>query len=145
EEDLAALRDEARELILKRFPPDALLRRGDPTTEREVGRVLSELVGRKYGAGPNPLPLLTRQALINRLTDDLIGYGPLEPFLRDPEITEIMVNRWDRIAVERDGTLEETDARFRNERYLRDVIERMMGPTGRHIDDASPIVNARLP
>lgn len=145
EEDLAALRDEAWELILKRFPADALLRRGDPTTEREVGRVLSELIGRKYGVGSNPLPLLSRQALVARLSDDLIGYGPLEPFLRDSDITEIMVNRWDRIAIERDGKLEKTDAKFRDERHVRDIIERMMGPAGRHIDDASPIVNARLP
>lgn len=145
EEELAALRDEARDQILKQFPPDALLRRGDPTTEREVGRVLSELVGRKYGTGANPLPLLARQALVSRLTDELIGYGPLEPFLRDTEITEIMVNRWDKVAIEKDGCLQETDAAFRDERHLRDIIERMMGPAGRHIDDSSPIVNARLP
>ncbi|MFO7171891.1 MAG: CpaF family protein [Bacillota bacterium] len=143
EAELQALREEGRELVLKRLPPEAVLKRGDPETERQVSRILTELVDRRYG--PGEMPIILRRELVARLLDDLIGYGPLEPFLKDPEVTEIMVNRWDRIAVERNGQLLETEARFRDEKHLRDVIERMLGPTGRHIDDASPIVNARLP
>lgn len=79
------------------------------------------------------------------LVDELLGYGPVSPMLRDPEVTEIMVNGPDRIFVERRGLLHETGARFANEGHLVQVIKRIVEPIGRHVDDASPMVDARLP
>lgn len=84
----------------------------------------------------------------NRLIDDIgaevLGYGPLEPLLADPSITEIMVNRYDQLYVERNGRLVETSHRFTGEPQLRRVIERIVSRVGRRIDESSPLVDARL-
>ena len=87
-----------------------------------------------------PIPVF-RQALM----DELVGYGPLSPILRSPKISEIMVNGPDRIFVECRGRLAESGVRFFNERHLIQVIQRIVEPLGRHVDDASPMVDARLP
>ena len=79
------------------------------------------------------------------LLDELVGYGPLSPILREPTISEIMVNGPDRIFVESKGRLYETGVRFFNERHLIQIIQRIVEPLGRHVDDASPMVDARLP
>ncbi len=86
-------------------------------------------------------PALFRQALV----DELLGYGPISPMLRDPAVTEIMVNGPDRVFVESKGVLYETGARFMNEGHLVQLIKRIVEPIGRHVDDASPMVDARLP
>ena len=82
-----------------------------------------------------------RQSLI----DELLGFGPLSPMIRASEITEIMVNGPDRVFVESGGVLYETGVRFFNERHLIQIIQRIVEPLGRHVDDASPMVDARLP
>lgn len=82
-----------------------------------------------------------RQALL----DELVGYGPLSPILRMPQVSEIMVNGPDRIFVECGGKMSETGVRFFNERHLIQIIQRIVEPLGRHVDDASPMVDARLP
>jgi len=86
-------------------------------------------------------PALFRQALV----DELLGYGPISPMLRDPAVSEIMVNGPDRVFVESKGILYETGARFMNEGHLVQLIKRIVEPIGRHVDDASPMVDARLP
>lgn len=91
---------------------------------------------------PRELPLnLFRQALL----DELIGYGPITPMLRDPAVDEVMVNGPERIFVERQGRLYETGARFFDDRHLITIIQRIVEPLGRHVDEASPMVDARLP
>ena len=79
------------------------------------------------------------------LLDELLGYGPISPMIRDPSVSEIMVNGPDRIFVESRGLLHETGARFLDEGHLIQVIKRIVEPIGRHVDDASPMVDARLP
>lgn len=81
------------------------------------------------------------QALISRM----IGYGPIQPFLEDPEVNEIMVNNPIEIFVERDGNLYPAEVSFRDGDHIRAVIERMIAPVGRRIDESSPYVDARLP
>jgi pilus assembly protein CpaF len=81
------------------------------------------------------------QAVIHRV----IGLGPLEPLLNDPSITEIMVNDPVHIFIEREGRIEPSDVHFRDEAHLRHVIDRIVGPIGRRIDESSPLVDARLP
>ena len=91
---------------------------------------------------PDGIPLMAlRQALL----DELVGYGPITPMLRMPEISEVMVNGPDRIFVESKGRLYETGVRFFNEKHLVQIIQRIVEPLGRHVDDASPMVDARLP
>ncbi len=84
---------------------------------------------------------LFRQTLI----DELVGYGPISPMLRDPTVDEVMVNGPARIFVERKGRLLETGARFFDDRHLIAIIQRIVEPLGRHVDEASPMVDARLP
>ncbi|MBP5510076.1 MAG: Flp pilus assembly complex ATPase component TadA [Kiritimatiellae bacterium] len=91
---------------------------------------------------PDHVPhTVLRQSLL----DELTGFGPLSPMIRMKEITEIMVNGPDRIFVESKGKLYETGVRFFNERHLIQIIQRIVEPLGRHVDDASPMVDARLP
>ncbi|KQS66297.1 CpaF family protein [Modestobacter sp. Leaf380] len=91
-----------------------------------------------------PLTPEERQLLLREVTDDVLGYGPLQPLLEDPSVTEIMVNGPDAVYVERGGRLVRTHARFASEAHLRRVIERIVSQVGRRIDESSPLVDARL-
>lgn len=86
-----------------------------------------------------------RDALVTAVVDEALGLGPLEPLLRDPSVTEIMVVGPQRVFVERAGRLTEAAVRFHDEPHLLHVIDRILAPLGRRIDEASPMVDARLP
>lgn len=86
-----------------------------------------------------------RSSLVGRVIDEVFGFGPLEPLLADPEVTEIMANGPDRIFCERGGVLYPTDCAFSDEGQMRAVIDRILGPLGRRVDEAMPMVDARLP
>ncbi|MGI9824295.1 CpaF family protein [Agromyces sp. Marseille-Q5079] len=90
------------------------------------------------------LSTVERTRLIDEIGADVLGYGPLEVLLADPSVTEIMVNRFDRVYVERAGRLIETPLRFTGEPQLRRVIERIVSRVGRRVDESSPLVDARL-
>lgn len=92
-----------------------------------------------------PLTDEERADLLADVLDDVLGYGPMEHFLDDPTVTEVMVNGTSSIYVERAGQLHRTDARFLDEAHLRRVIDRIVGAVGRRIDESSPMVDARLP
>jgi pilus assembly protein CpaF len=92
-----------------------------------------------------PLSPEERAALVADLADDVLGYGPMQRFLADREVTEIMVNGCEDIYVERSGRLHRTSARFISEGHLRRVIDRIVSEVGRRVDESSPMVDARLP
>src|ERR687890_2356774 len=92
-----------------------------------------------------PLTRQERQRLVTEIADDVLGFGPIEPMLRDPTVTEIMVNAPDVIYVEREGRIYPAEGRFVDETHLRRVIDKMVGLVGRRIDESSPYVDARLP
>ncbi len=83
--------------------------------------------------------------VVRQIGDSVLGLGPLEPFVRDPEVTEIMVNGWDTIYVERAGKLYWTGTKFHDEQQLRRTIDKIVAKVGRRVDEASPYVDARLP
>jgi len=87
----------------------------------------------------------TRNQMLEWVVADIIGYGPIEPLLKDPDITEIMVNGCDSVYVERFGLIEPTSVRFEDNAHLMRVIGRIVSPIGRRVDEASPMVDARLP
>ncbi len=87
----------------------------------------------------------TRMQLLEWITSDIIGYGPLEPLLNDNEITEIMVNGSNDVYIERFGIIEHTNIKFTNDAHLRRIIDRIVAPIGRRVDESSPYVDARLP
>lgn len=91
-----------------------------------------------------PLTIPERQRLVQEIIDDVLGLGPLEKFLSDPDVTEIMVNGPEKIYVERGGKLTLTGAKFSGEEHLRKIIERIVTKVGRRIDESSPLVDARL-
>src|SRR6266487_1058494 len=92
-----------------------------------------------------PLTREERRQIIREITDDILGYGPLEPFLRDDSVTEVMVNAHDRIYVERHGKLERTPAAFVDNAHLMRIIDKIVSQVGRRVDESSPMVDARLP
>ncbi len=85
-----------------------------------------------------------RQRVVEDVIDEVLGYGPIDPFLRDDTVTEVMVNGHDQVFIERAGVLYETDARFADDAHLMRVIERIVAAVGRRVDEASPMVDARL-
>jgi pilus assembly protein CpaF len=92
-----------------------------------------------------PLTRDERRQLVREITDDILGYGPLEPFLRDDSVTEVMVNGGERIYIERAGKIELTDSTFVDDAHLLRIIDKIVSQVGRRVDEASPMVDARLP
>jgi pilus assembly protein CpaF len=92
-----------------------------------------------------PLTRDERRQLVREITDDILGYGPLEPLLRDDSVTEVMVNGADRIYVERSGKIERAGVTFVDDAHLLRIIDKIVSQVGRRVDEASPMVDARLP
>lgn len=91
-----------------------------------------------------PLSPEERRRLIREIADEVMGYGPLQKLLEDPSVTEIMVNKYDQIYIERNGHLSLTGSQFSSDDHLRKVIDRIVSRVGRRIDESSPLVDARL-
>jgi pilus assembly protein CpaF len=109
--------------------------------EQRVRATLQEVLS----AGEMPLSAPDRARIASEIADDILGYGPIEPYLRDVEVTEVMVNGPDQIYVERSGRIHPVDGRFSDEPHLRRTIDKIVGRVGRRVDEASPMVDARLP
>jgi pilus assembly protein CpaF len=92
-----------------------------------------------------PLTREERREIVRQITDDILGYGPLEPFLRDDSVTEVMVNNFDRIYIERAGKIERTTTGFVDNAHLLRIIDKIVSQVGRRVDESSPMVDARLP
>ena len=116
------------------------MRRED--AEPEIRGLIVGLLEKESQA--TPLSLFEREALIADVINELFGLGPLEAFLRDPAISDILVNRHNQIYVEREGKLEESDVVFKDDKHLMQIIERIVSSVGRRIDESSPMVDARL-
>jgi pilus assembly protein CpaF len=101
-------------------------------------------IGSVMEKGDYPLTDVDRAELLQQIVDDILGNGPLEQLLRDPDVSEIMVVRYDTIYVERRGKLTLADLKFTTEDHLRKTIDRIVGRVGRRIDESSPLVDARL-
>jgi pilus assembly protein CpaF len=119
-----------------------LLEKGDETLLR---RRVEELVEEKLRADKLPYSRQIRNRLVSDMADEILGYGPIEPLLRDPTVTEVMVNRPDQVFCERFGKIELTDISFRDIEHIRHVIDKIVTPLGRRVDESSPMVDARLP
>ena len=110
------------------------------TLHKKVQEKLNELIA----AETTPLSLTDKTEIIAEVTDNVLGYGPIEKYLKDPEITEIMINDPQTIYIERFGKIYPTDTKFLNEAHLRRVIDKIVGEVGRRIDESTPMVDARL-
>lgn len=86
----------------------------------------------------------TKEEVVAHVVDDVTGHGPIEPLLRDPSVSEVMVNAPDEVYYERDGIIYESDIVFRDQAHIKRVVDRIVASIGRHVDEASPMVDARL-
>ncbi len=116
----------------------------ETTDEKQLHDLVVSEIGTIMAEEELPLTPQERQSLIRDLGRDVMGLGPIEPFLADPSVTEVMVNGSDFIYVERNGQIQTTKARFISEEHLRRVIDRIVTRVGRRIDESSPMVDARL-
>ena len=117
----------------------------DAIDEVELRRLVQEQVNKSLGDEQTALSAAERAQLIQDVTDDTLGYGPIDRFLHDPGITEVMVNGPKAVYIERRGKIEATDIEFVDEDHLRRTIDKIVSQVGRRIDEASPMVDARLP
>lgn len=117
------------------------LEEGADAIRSEIRSLVPELLQKR---GTSLSPSYTAR-IIRQIVDEITGYGPLEPLLADPEITEIMVNNYKTVFIERGGRTERANVRFEDEEHVKHVIERIVAPLGRRIDESSPMVDARLP
>jgi pilus assembly protein CpaF len=92
-----------------------------------------------------PLTSADRRALLNEIASDVLGYGPIDPLLNDPEVTEVMANGPYDVYYERSGKINRSDVKFVDEVHLRRIIDKIVGQIGRRVDEATPMVDARLP
>src|SRR5512142_1462452 len=116
----------------------------DLTNQVEVRRQIEEIFGRVIDDEGLALTRAERVRMLEQITDEIIGLGPLEPLLRDESITEIMVNGPRQVYIERSGKLELTNVVFQNDDHVMRIIDRIIAPIGRRVDESSPMVDARL-
>src|SRR3954471_13794525 len=127
--------------LLNRLNLEALSNVDRARAESEIRTLLTELLAEEN----TPLSLGERETLFAELIDDVFGLGPLEPLLRDPAVSDILVNTHKNVYVERHGQLDKVAANFQDDRHLLRVIDRIVSAVGRRVDDSSPMVDARLP
>src|SRR5712692_10516619 len=126
--------------LLNRLNLEALAQSDRARAESEIRTLLGELLAEES----TPLSLSERETLFAELLDDVFGLGPLEPLLRDPSISDILVNTCRNVFVERNGVLERVSTTFQDDKHLLRVIDRIVSGVGRRVDDSSPMVDARL-
>ncbi|MDA0271220.1 MAG: CpaF family protein [Chloroflexi bacterium] len=137
---LALVKEQVHRQLVAEIDLDQLARLNPEQARTEVRGSITEILGTYPMQGTGDL----RLALIEEILDEVLGLGPLEPLLRDDEVSEIMVNAPDQIWVERGGRIQRVAHQFRDEGHLLRVIERIVAPLGRRVDEASPMADARL-
>ena len=127
--------------LLNRLNLEALASVERSRAEAEIRTLLFELIAEEG----MPLSMSERDVILGEVIDEVFGLGPLEPLLRDPTISDILVNTYKQVYVERSGRLERLQTTFQDDKHLMRVIDRIVSGVGRRVDDSSPMVDARLP
>ena len=127
--------------LLNSLTPDQLRSMNKEGIRDQIAGTIERLVREEH----IPMTLAEREKLIDEIIDEIFGLGPLEALLKDATISDILVNGYDSVYVERMGKLVETNIRFKDATHLRLIIDRIVSNIGRRIDDSTPIVDARLP
>src|SRR5262245_27499146 len=138
---LAEIRKRVHKELQDILGPQLYLERSADVLEQRVRDTLIDVLNKEE----TPLTSGDRSRIIAEICDEILGHGPLEPLLRDPDVSEIMVNGPDRIYVERFGRIMPVDASFVDEEHLRRIIDKIVARVGRRVDEGSPMVDARLP
>ena len=141
----ADLKSRVHHDVITRLGPRLFAAGGDEGRDASIEPRVLEAVEEAIALDKTPLTRQERAQVTREIADDILGYGPLEPFLRDDTVSEIMVNGPHSIWVERRGKLLRTDAGFVDDQHLLRIIDKIISRIGRRIDEASPMVDARLP
>jgi pilus assembly protein CpaF len=136
------LKSRIHQELLNRLNLERLGKIRKEEAEPEIRNIIISLLERE--AEKTPLSLFERESMITDVLNELFGLGPLEALLKDRDISDILVNRYDRIYIERNGKLEETALVFKDDQHLLRIIERIVSSVGRRVDESSPMVDARL-
>ncbi len=140
--DYQELKSRIHQSLLDRLDLDRLAYVKREDAEPEIRSLIAGMLDRE--SETTPLSLYERESLIVDVLNELFGLGPLEALLRDPAISDILINRFDQVYVERNGLLELTGVVFKDDRHLLRIIERIVSAVGRRIDESQPMVDARL-
>jgi pilus assembly protein CpaF len=138
--DFGAVKTAIHRRLIQKLNLDKLTEVNREEVRREVGHILEALV---VGES-TPMNLQERERLAQEVLDEVFGLGPLEPLLADPTISDILVNGYNRVYIERRGMLEKTGVQFRDDAHLMAIIDRIVSAIGRRVDESSPMVDARL-
>jgi len=138
--DFASVKTAIHRKLIQKLNLDKLTEANREDVRREVSQILEALV---HGES-TPMNLQERERLVQEVLDEVFGLGPLEPLLADPTVSDILVNTYRRVYVERKGKLEQTSVQFRDDIHLMGIIDRIVSAIGRRIDESSPMVDARL-
>jgi pilus assembly protein CpaF len=136
------LRQKMHQFVIQELGPILYDQR---VSETELRKQVEEQLHKALGQERLSLAQNERQALVQSVFDDVLGYGPIDRLLRDPGINEVMVNGPEDVYVERNGKMEQTEVRFVDETHLRRIIDKIVSQVGRRVDEATPMVDARLP
>jgi pilus assembly protein CpaF len=137
----AELKTRVHHACIAKLGPELFTAETTGDLSERVLRVVTE----QLALDRTPLTRDERRQLVREITDDILGYGPLEPLLRDDSVTEVMVNGADRIYIERAGKIEKAGTTFVDDAHLLRIIDKIVSQVGRRVDEASPMVDARLP
>lgn len=145
EKEYQAIKSDIHAKIIDEMP-EALQRAINQSTgdQKEVRRMVENICAEEVRNNPFAVPLGDRERLVDELISEIMGLGPIEPFLQDSSVSEVMVNGPDSIYIERSGHLIKTETRFRNAEHLMHIIDRIVSAVGRRVDESSPMVDARL-
>ena len=136
-----ALKTQVHTRLLNTMSADQLRGLRKDGMRDQIGNMVERLVGETG----TPMTISEREKLIEEILDEVFGLGPLEALFKDATISDILVNGFDSVYVERNGIMQETSVRFKDQAHVRMIIDRIVSNIGRRIDDSSPIVDARLP
>src|ERR1700757_2135207 len=140
QERYASLKTRVHQKLLSVLNMDAVKAESRQELRREVQSVLEKILREDH----LPISMSERNRLAEEILDEVFGLGPLEPLLKDPTISDILVNTHKHVYIERHGKLIETAIRFQNDRHLLHIIEKIVSSVGRRIDESVPLVDARL-
>jgi pilus assembly protein CpaF len=137
------LKTRVHEELIRELDPDQLV--GDLSFTSAARRAVEQAAEERIALADASVGRQERLRLASEVADEVLGLGPLEPLLRDPTITEVMVNSWDRVYFERNGIIYRADTAFRDDSHVLNIIDKILRPVSRRLDDSSPMVDARLP
>jgi pilus assembly protein CpaF len=139
--DFSAVKVAIHRKLIQKLDLDRVTQLGREAVRSEVAEIAERLAAEEN----TPMTFQERERLSQEVLDEVFGLGPLEPLLKDHTISDILVNTYKNVYIERNGLLERTNVQFRDDAHLMSIIDRIVSAVGRRVDESSPMVDARLP